>query len=388
MVSYTTHMKRNILRSREKALRLHASHPRRLAYEESIPRRLDRHNWRSWGDNLAQEYRIDNDFPRKPIQFHQIAPWVNGPINNIFSHVPGLSGKADTDARKLQLSYDRIRDIEADYIIYSDGSAAGGVEDGGAGAVITTGDPESPMVICSLMRRGSRLTCSYAEEVSAMHLAMDWVETNCSHDAKVLVVTDSQSMCEALQGFGDDISDLRKRLLTTPTELSVQWVPGHSNITGNDLADAAAKAATTLDEPQREISFGSICANIKSVVKDNLDSHPRSARVYADISRQKENQIKSRSDQVLLARIRSGHHWHFQSYHNKIDSDHDPSCRECGAAIHDLEHWLCHCPATSHIRQRVFGDTAMELGILTSDPALAIAFTRAAFTNKTRDVLP
>ena len=378
-------MKRNILRSREKALRLHETHPRHLAYMESVPKRLDRHSWRSWGDKLAKDYHIDEDSPRKPIKFHQIAPWEDGPINNIFSHVPGLSGKNDTDAKKLQLSYDRIRDIEADYIIYTDGSASGGVKDGGAAAVITTGPPESPTIIKSLEKRGSRLTCSYAEEVSAMHLATDWVESNCAHTDRVLVVTDSQSMCESLQGYGEDISDLRKRLLASQTEISVQWVPGHSNIVGNDLADAAAKAATNLDEPQGEISFGSICANIKSVVRDDPKSHPMSAEIYAGISSQKEKQTRSRNDQVLLARIRSGHHWYFQSYHNKIDSDHDPSCRECGAACHDVEHWLCHCPAKSHLRQRVFGDTAVELGILTSDTTLAIAFARAALKDKTRD---
>ena len=115
VVSYETHMKRSILRSREKALHSHATHPRRLAYEESVPRRLNRHSWRSLGDELASNYFIDNESLRKPMKQHQYAPWEYSPLENIFPHVPGLAGKADTDERKLHLFYDRIRDIEAQH---------------------------------------------------------------------------------------------------------------------------------------------------------------------------------------------------------------------------------------------------------------------------------
>ena len=138
--------------------------------------------------------------------------------------------------------------------------------------------------------------------------------------------------------------------------------PGHSNIVDNDLADAAAKAATTLDETPGEITYGSICTFIKSVMKDDPKSHPRSAAVYANISSKKESEIRSRSDQ-----------------------DQDTACGECDAILHDLEHWLCHCPANSHLRQRVFCDTATELGVLTASPTLTITFARVAIQVNTRD---
>ena len=43
--SYYTHMDRNILKSREKALRFPADHPRRIARENAVPKRLVRHTW-------------------------------------------------------------------------------------------------------------------------------------------------------------------------------------------------------------------------------------------------------------------------------------------------------------------------------------------------------
>ena len=120
-----------------------------------------------------------------------------------------------------------------------------------------------------------------------------------------------------------------------------------------------------------------MCAYAKAAIRDT-NTHTRSARVYASYSKKKEEEINSRADQVLLARIRSGHHWCFESYHKLVDKEHDARCKECGEELHDLEHWFCSCVANSHIRQRMFGSPVVELDLLTSDPTAAIAFTRAA----------
>ena len=376
--SYQTHMDRNILKSREKALRLPEEHPRRVAREESVIKRLDRHTWCSKADEIAGKLDIKDLSPRKPLSFHTLAPWQNKPLDNIYSQVPGLSGRSDSEARKIELSYKRIRELAADYTIYSDGSASAGVRDGGAGVVITFGDPGDPTVVDTLTKKGSKITCSFNEEATAMDMALDWIEDHCSGSTRVAICTDSQSLCEALVGFGHEISSLRMKLLSAKADISIQWIPGHSNIAGNELADAAAKLATKLDTDPTEITFKSVCAYAKAAITDDTTTHTRSARVYASYSKKKEEEIKSRADQVLLARIRSGHHWCLESYHKLVDKEHDARCKECGEELHDLEHWFCSCVANSHIRQRMFGSPVVELDLLTSDPVAAIAFTRAA----------
>ena len=45
-------------------------------------------------------------------------------------------------------------------------------------------------------------------------------------------------------------------------------MPGHSNIAGNELADAAAKEATLLPSAQGAISYRSICAHIRQSIVD------------------------------------------------------------------------------------------------------------------------
>ena len=137
------------------------------------------------------------------------------------------------------------------------------------------------------------------------------------------------------------------------------------------------------------ISLRSAREKIKAVIKEDLSSHARTSLVYSKYSKKREAaEVLTRADQVLLARIRSGHHWAFGSYHKLVDDSYDASCKECGAELHDLEHWLCHCPASSHIRLKCFGTLDIGLDVLTNHPAAAILYTRAALQSKTQDRRP
>ena len=374
--SFQTHVERNLLISKEKALRLDENHPRRLAYSQSVPRRLaDKKNWRSTIDELTQTHKLELlDSNRKSLEYFPLAPWIDDKLDEVFPNLSGLANKSVPDAQAQDAAYTRLRDLNADYVLYSDGSADGGVENGGAGVVVTFGDPTSP----TLTKKGSNLTSSYGEEFTAMEMALDWVEEHCSDTTMVVIATDSQSLCQALTGFGQEIRELRGRLLKMEPRVVVQWIPGHKGIAGNKLADAAAKEATALEDEPTAITFGSARAKVKATIKDDISTHDRTARVYSKLSQTREAEVKSRADQVLLSRIRSGHHWAFESYHKLVDDGHDTTCKECGSELHDLEHWLCHCPANSHIRMRYFGTVDVSLDILTERPADAILFTRAA----------
>ena len=62
------------------------------------------------------------------------------------------------------------------------------------------------------------------------------------------------------------------------------------------------------------------------------------------------------NDQVLLARLRSGHFQGLRAYKNRIDPKVDATCYICGEeVVMDLKHWLVDCPEVSAEWVSLFG---------------------------------
>ena len=142
-----------------------------------------------------------------------------------------------------------------------------------------------------------------------MSIALDWIQEHCAATAVFVIATDSQSLCQALIGYCAEVKELRRHILQLESQILIQWIPGHKGIEGIELADEAAKSATTLDEDPTPITLGSARAEIEATIKEDLSSHERSAQVYSKLSKKREAaEVMTRADQVLLARIRSGHH--------------------------------------------------------------------------------
>ena len=99
---------------------------------------------------------------------------------------------------------------------------------------------------------------------------------------------------------------------------------------------------------------------INDIFRDAPPKHERVAAVYhlRRVSRDTK-QIKSRQDDNLLARIRSGHHPSLKQYLHRLDPSQDPICPNCRLEEQDLRQWLCECPALITIGNEC-------LGILTS----------------------
>ena len=265
VVSYATRIKRNALKSREKAWRLPANHPRNLALTKAIPHRNTRRSWARLGREL-EALLPPAAADRLPIEFSTSPPWQAQNSTVIFAELEGVDNKNADPSIIRSAATAAIDKWDLDLTIFTDGSAVGGSLEGGAAAVVRILD--DPPRYEQILARGAAFTSSFEEECAALDLAIDWIRDNCVPTSRPLIVTDSQSLCKALDGYDPAISPLKSRLESCEAVVGIQWVPGHCGIAGNELADRAANEARTYPTPSRHTSYKGILPAIKKAIID------------------------------------------------------------------------------------------------------------------------
>ena len=145
--------------------------------------------------------------------------------------------------------------------IWTDGSAKGGSEYGGAGVLAMRGEGRK-----EITAPAGRFTTSFHAEMKALQIGLQ--VANQESASVINVFTDSQSTVrhlmdgpgQSVHGTENSIWEEIQHLTDRGRKLHIQWVPGHAGLEFNEQVDEIAKRAS--EEPQDEAEVPLEAANI------------------------------------------------------------------------------------------------------------------------------
>ena len=260
--------------------------------------------------------------------------------------VPGIENKTQQLNAQKDLTLAMIDELYPPSSwthVYTDGSAEEAKHNGGSGVYIRflDGDHSETAV------PGGKLCSNFRAEVTAIKTAADLLSTSEKPLGRVAVFTDSMSALQALES--PDPCPLVQSLLTSLANLTkgspttLQWVPAHVGLSGNERADRLAKRGSQLPQPDVPATYEEAKALLQ-------DSFRKDWALLQEGYRAKTDPLHSlpREHQTTIYRLRTGH-CRLKGHLRKIGLADSAVC-ECGQADQTPQHVLQDCPL--HERQR------------------------------------
>ena len=125
----------------------------------------------------------------------------------------------------------------------------------------------------------------FTAEMFAILMALSYCRDSLAASRDIVILTDSRSSLQALDSKSKnrremslDIEILIHELNNNGCSVSFQWIPSHCDITGNDIADKAAKDGAMLPHITNNVKFtmSEISCKLKKVITDEWKEHYRS----------------------------------------------------------------------------------------------------------------
>ena len=314
-------------------------------------------------NNLLNQYQLN--IPEVVnIKISETPPWTHNPIKVC-------------DFVKVNKANKHCEEMKADFLghlgkhqtthIYTDGSKT--AQHVGYAAVAGN------HVTCGSLPKEASI---FTAELYAIKAAINELVLSGEVGEQFTIFSDSRSALLALQKSKNcppiitEIKELLQRTEINGLSLEMCWVPGHTNIEGNEKADTAAKNAATeeIRGPPRAI----LHSDMKRVVRDAVFSHwqqhwnsliqegQKLREIKQSVKRWKSSQNKCRRVETILSRLRIGHTNITHSYLMQGQAD-PPECERCRRTL-TVKHLLLECPKFTATRTKYFGNQPTLADIL------------------------
>ena len=218
---------------------------------------------------------------------------------------------------------------------YTDGSATDAVKDGGAGVYIRYQDGNTTSKAIP-----TGIHCSnYRAEVEALKLAVETVQEGPQDCTQVVFLTDALSVLEALSNNKEQELMILLKSLSRTHRVSLQWIPAHCGIKGNEEADQLAKNGAADTQPEVNLTYHEKKTLIKTTFKG--------------VTQRDDYHLLNREDQVILFRLRTGHNRLNHHMNKRFKLVPSAACI-CLEGDQTAEHVLQRCPRLQKVREEVW----------------------------------
>ena len=251
---------------------------------------------------------------------------------------------------------------------YTDGSAINATRNGGYGSYISIPQLQEPI---SIYGPCGRYCNNYDAEVIAIKKTIDKIEQELEIanviPKDLFILTDSQSALDSIENFKDESSKQIEDLLQIchntslryEINITLQWIPGHCGIYGNEKADALAKLGSNMPQKDETVSY----STAKSLAKEHSKASWKNLWIQNDKGRalfkhqpapnpkDAINQLE-RKHQCNIFRLRTEHAL-LNKHRNRLDPLAPPHCRHCNHPYETVEHHLLYCGQLKDFRRKL-----------------------------------
>lgn len=170
--------------------------------------------------------------------------WQRLNYPSIVTDIPGIGQReTQSELERKSLTLEHIQTVYPEdqwTHAYTDGSAAEAVRDGGGGVYIRYTPRET-----RIPNATGKYSTNFRAEAAALHTAADHIREH-QDEARdqVVIFTDALSvLCALKDPRNKTLNNLNSSLsnLATQVKLTIQWIPAHCGVHGNETADRLAK---------------------------------------------------------------------------------------------------------------------------------------------------